>query len=543
MFDILITNGRVIDGAGNPWKWADVAVENDRIVALGTLRGAAAKQVINADGRFVTPGFVDFHTHSDLQPLADPLYECKTRQGVTLDVIGQDGLGLAPVTSETAAQLRSQLAGWNGDPPNVEWNWRTVTEYLDRFENTTAINVAMLVPHGTVRLMVMGTDNRAPTQDELDKMRALVDQCMREGCVGLSTGLTYTPGMYATDDEIVELCKMLRPYGGYYCPHHRNYGMQALKGYSDSVEIARRAGVPVNLTHAHFGFPVNKNRAPELLALFDRARRDGVDVTLDTYPYIAGATYMHAILPSWVHEGGIEATLARLQNSETRARIQHEVEVVGSDSWHNMPVDWHIVQIGGTPNGIDEWAVGMRIDDAAQKVSMSSFDYYCDLLIRTRLGTSQLAFIGNEENVQTILQHPIHLVGSDGIVVGTMPHPRGWGTHARFLAHYVRDLGLLTWEEGIRHMTSAATQRLGFFDRGLVRPGMMADLVVFDPDTLQDTATYENPRSYPTGVSHVINNGTLVVENGQSTGATPGRALREPFGRTPESRGEAFAPT
>lgn len=534
MFDILITNGRVIDGAGNPWTWADVAVQGDHIVAVGKLNGAAAKHVIDADGQFVTPGFVDFHTHSDLQPLADPLYECKTRQGVTLDVIGQDGLGLAPVTTETAAQLRSQLAGWNGDPPNVEWNWRTVTEYLDRFENTTAINVAMLVPHGTVRMAVMGTENRAPTDDELNKMRALVDQCMREGAVGLSTGLTYTPGMYATDDEIVELCKMIRPYGGYYCPHHRNYGTYAIQGYSDSIEIARRAGVAVNLTHAHFGFPINKNRAPELLAVFDKARREGVDVTLDTYPYIAGATYLHAILPSWVHEGGVEATLARLQNSETRARIQHEVEVVGSDSWHVVPVDWHIIQVGGTPNGIDEWAVGMRVDDAAAKVGMTPFDYYCDLLIRTRLGASQLAFIGNEENVQAILQHPIHLVGSDGIVVGAMPHPRGWGTHARFLAHYVRDLGLLTWEEGIRHMTSGATQRLGFFDRGIVRPGMMADLVVFDPDTLQDTATYENPRQYPVGIAHVINNGVRVIEGGQHTGATPGRALREAFGRTTE---------
>lgn len=534
MFDILVINGRVIDGAGNPWKWADVAVQDDRIAAVGTLRGEAAKHTINADGQFVTPGFVDFHTHSDLQPLADPVYECKTRQGVTLDVIGQDGLGLAPVTKETAAQLRSQLAGWNGDPPNVEWNWRTVTEYLDRFENMTAINVAMLVPHGTIRMMVMGMDNRAPTEDELNKMRALVDQCMREGAVGLSTGLTYTPGMYATDDEIVELCKAMRPYGGYYCPHHRNYGMYAIQGYGDSIEIARRAGVPVNLTHAHFGFPVNKNRAPELLAIFDKARREGVDVTLDTYPYIAGATYMHAILPSWVHEGGMDATLARLQNEETRARIQQEVEVTGSDSWHNMPVDWHIIQIGGTPNGIDEWAIGMRVDDAAKQVGMTPFDYYCDLLIRTRLGTSQLAFIGNEENVQRILQHPIHLVGSDGIVVGAMPHPRGWGTHVRFLAHYVRDLGLLTWEEGIRHMTSAATQRLGFFDRGIVRPGMMADLVVFDPDTLQDTATYENPRSYPRGVAHVVNNGARVVENAQHTGATPGRALREPFRRKPE---------
>src|SRR5437868_10061841 len=189
MYNILVINGRVIDGAGNPWKWADVAVQGDRIVAVGALRGAAAKKVIDADGQFVTPGFVDFHTHSDLQPLADPLYECKTRQGVTLDVIGQDGLGLAPVTSETATQLRSQLAGWNGDPPNVEWNWRTVTEYLDRFDEKVAVNIAFLVPHGTVRMAVMGTENRAPTDDELDKMRALVAQCMREGAVGLSTGL------------------------------------------------------------------------------------------------------------------------------------------------------------------------------------------------------------------------------------------------------------------------------------------------------------------------------------------------------------------
>lgn len=534
MYDLLIRDGRVLDGAGNPWTWADVAVSGDRIVAVGHLQGEAAKQTINADGQFVTPGFVDMHTHSDLQPLANPLHECKTRQGVTLDVVGQDGLGLAPVTRETAAQLRSQLAGWNGDPPNVEWDWSTVTEYLDRFDQKVAVNIAMLVPHGTVRMAVMGMDNRAPTDAEMDAMRALVDRCMREGAVGLSTGLTYTPGMYATDDEIVELCKVIRPNGGYYCPHHRNYGMYALKGYSDSIEIARRANVPINLTHAHFGFPVNKNRAPELLAVFDRARRDGVDATLDTYPYIAGATYLHAILPSWVHEGGIDATLARLQNTEMRSRIRHEVEVLGSDSFHAVPVDWSTIQIGGTPNRIDAWAVGMRVDAAAKRAGMSPFDYYSDLLIRTRLGASQLAFIGNEENVQAILQHPVHLVGSDGILVGDMPHPRGWGSHVRFLAHYVRDLGLLTWEEGIRHMTSAATKRLGFLDRGLVRPGMMADLVVFDPDTLQDTATYENPRSYPIGVSHVINNGTLVVENAQATGATPGRALRSPFGRVPE---------
>ena len=534
MVDLVIAGGRLIDGAGNPWQWADVAVQGERIVAVGPLKGAGAKRTINADGRFVTPGFIDFHTHSDLQPLVNPLQECKTRQGVTTEVIGQDGLGLAPLTPATATQLRSQLAGWNGDPPEVDWNSSTISEYLDRFDGQVAVNVAMLVPHGTVRMAVMGMDNRAPTPAELSTMRALVDQGMREGAVGLSTGLTYTPCMYASDDELVALCEMLAPYHGYYCPHHRNYGMRALKAYADSIEIGRRAGVPVHLTHAHFGFPVNKGRAPELLSMFDAARRAGVDVTLDTYPYLAGATYLHAILPSWVHEGGTDAVLKRLRDSALRTRIRHEVEVEGSDSWHDVPVDWGIIQIGGIVGGHDPWAIGMRLDAAAAKAAMAPFDYFCDLLVRTRLGVSQIAFIGNEENVQAILQHPIHMVGSDGILVGEMPHPRGWGTHTRFLAHYVRDLGLLTWEEGVRHMTSAPAQRLGFLDRGIVRPGNMADLVVFDPDTLRDTATYEQPRRYPVGVSHVVNNGQLVIDDAAPTGATPGRALRSPFGRTPE---------
>lgn len=534
MYDLLIEGGRVIDGAGNPWQWAEVAIEGDRIVAVGPLKGSGAKETINVAGNFVSPGFVDFHTHSDLQPLAFPLQEMKTRQGVTTEVIGHDGLGLAPVTQETREILRQQLAGWNGDPPNVKWDWNSITQYLDHFDGKVAVNKAMLVPHGTIRMIVLGTENRAPDDLELEQLRSLVDRGMREGAVGLSTGLTYTPGMYATDDEIVELCKVIRPYGGFYCPHHRNYGLHALEGYADSIEIGRRAGVAVNLTHAHFGFPVNRNRAPELIALFEAARRDGVDVTLDTYPYIAGATYMHAILPSWVHEGGADATIARLQDPSTRARIQHEVEITGSDSWHGLPVDWHTIGIGGIPEGIDPWAIGMRMDDAAARAGKTAFDYFADLLIRTRLGVSQIAFIGNEENVRAIMQTPYHMVGSDGILVGEMPHPRGWGTHVRFLAEYVRNLGLMTWEEGIRHMTSAPMQRMGFLDRGIVKPGMLADLVVFDPDTIQDTATYENPRSFPVGVPHVIVNGTPVINEGKVTGATPGRALRNPFGRKPE---------
>jgi N-acyl-D-amino-acid deacylase len=533
MYDLLITDARILDGTGSPWYWADVAVQGDRIATMGRLAGAGARRIIKADGRIVCPGFIDMHTHSDLQPLAHPLQECKIRQGVTTEVIGQDGLGLAPVTPQTAAILREQLAGWNGTP-DVDWDWSTITTYLDRFDRKVAVNVAILVPHGTVRLMVIGMENRAPTPDELRQMQQLVDQGMREGAVGLSTGLSYAPAMFATDDEMVELCKAVRPYGGFYCPHHRNYGMQALQAYRDSIEIGRRAGVPVHLTHCHLGFAINKGRAPELLAAINQARAEGIEVTLDSYPYLAGSTTLHSFLPAWMHEGGTEATLARLRSPDALARLRHDMEVAGSDGFNGVPMGWEMVQISGIVGDHDPVLIGMLLPDAAARVSKSPFEFFVDLLIQTRLGVTCLVHIGNEENVQAILQHPAHTVSSDGILVGGQPHPRGWGAHVRFLAHYVRDLGLLSWEEGVRHMTSAAARRLGCLERGILRPGFMADLVVLDPNTLRDTATYNNPHSYPEGIHFVIVNGALVVEERATTGATPGRVLREPYGRKPE---------
>jgi N-acyl-D-amino-acid deacylase len=470
--------------------------------------------------------------------LVDPLQECKIRQGVTTEVIGHDGLGLAPVTPETGPMLRQQLAGWNGDP-DLDWNWSTLTTYLDRFDGQTAVNVAMLVPHGTVRLAVMGMANRQPTLDELSRMQEITIQAMREGAIGLSTGLTYAPGMFADDDEIAALCEAIRPYNGFYAPHHRNYGMEALKGYADSLEIGRRSGVPVHLTHCHLGFPVNEGRAPELLALIDEYRGTGLEVTLDTYPYLAGNTYLHANLPSWMHEGGNEAILTRLQSLDIRRRLRHEMEVSGSDGIHGVPMGWEMIQIGGIIGRDDLDLAGMYLPEAAERAGKEPFDFFVDLLLETRLGVSCLVHMGIEENVQAIMQHPAHMVGSDGILVGQRPHPRGWGSHVRFLAHYTRDLGLLTWEEAIRRMTSAPARRIGALDRGLIRPGFMADLVLFDPDRLQDTATYENPRSYPDGVHYVVNNGQIVIDDGQPTGKIPGRSLRSPFGRRPV-RAETF---
>ena len=533
MHDLLIVGGRVIDGTGSPWFWADVAVDGDQIAAVGRLAGSAAKKTISADGRIVSPGFIDMHTHSDLQPLANPTYECKLYQGVTTDVIGHDGLGLAPVTPETRDILSEQLAAWNG-LPDYDRDWTTLTEYLDHFDGGSAVNVATLASQGTVRMAVVGMENRAPTAIEMARMKAIIDQCMREGAIGLSTGLTYVPCMYASDEELVELCRVIRPYQGFYCPHHRNYGVEALKGYWDSIEIGRRSDLPVHLTHCHLSFEINRGRVEELIAMIDEARAAGIEVTMDAYPYLAGQTYLHAFLPSWAHEGGVDATIGRLRAPDSRAKLRHELEVTGSDGMQGVPLGWEMLRIGGILGEHDPAIVGMSLPDAAERAGATPFDFFADLLIDTRLGVSGLAFFGIEEHVQAIMRHPAHVVGSDGIVVGGQPHPRGWGAHARFLSHYVRDLGLLSWEEGIRKITSAPARRIGSLDRGLIRPGFKADLVAFDPEALGATATYEAPRSNAEGISEVIVNGVLALHHGQVTGATPGRALRDPFGRRHE---------
>ena len=273
--------------------------------------------------------------------------------------------------------------------------------------------------------------------------------------------------------------------------------------------------------------------------MIDQARANGVEVTMDAYPYLAGQTYLHAFLPSWAHEGGVDGIVAHLQAAESRARLRHELEVTGSDGMQGVPLGWEMLTIGGILGDHDPAIVGMSLPEAARRAGKTPFDFFADLLVETRLGVSGLAFFGIEEHVQAIMRHPAHVVGSDGIVVGGQPHPRGWGSHARFLSHYARDLGMFSWEEGIRKLTSAPARRIGSLDRGLVRPGFKADLVVFDPDSLRATSTYEHPRGNAEGVGEVIVNGALALADGQPTGATPGRALRDPFGRRHE-RHESF---
>ena len=529
MLDLLIRGGRVIDGAGNPWYAGDVGIAGGRIAAVGRLAGEPAAHTIDADGLFVCPGFVDMHTHSDLQLLANPPHEAKVHQGVTLEVLGQDGLSYAPVTDEVLEQLRGQLAGWNDDPPGFDWSWRTVGEYLDRLDaDGIAVNAAYLAPHGTIRMCAMGYDDRAPTTDELAHMKRLLAEALEQGAVGLSTGLTYAPGMYADDDEIVALLEVVREHGGYYTPHHRNYGSRALEAYADCIEIARRSGVPLHLAHAHLGYPINKGRAPELLAMIDRARDDGIEVTLDTYPYLAGATYLHAFLPSWIHVGGSAATLERLRDRALRERLRVEMEEEGSDGFHGIPMDWSIVVISSARLPENRQWIGRSLAEASAGAGVRPIDFLCDLLADEELGVACVSHSGNEENVRATMAHWSHTVGSDGILVGDRPHPRSYGTFPRYFAVYVRELGILSWEQAVRKMTSLPAQRLGFPDRGLLRPGLAADVTCIDPETVRDTATYEDPRRLPEGIPYVIVNGVVVVDDGRHTGALAGRALRAP---------------
>ncbi|MFF0472517.1 amidohydrolase family protein [Streptomyces sp. NPDC004284] len=521
--DLVFRDAEVVDGSGGDSYRADVGVEGGRIVSIVKEAAAAgcqrptARRVLDAEGLVLSPGFIDMHAHSDLALLRDPDHSAKAAQGVTLEVLGQDGLSYAPVDDRTLDGVRRAITGWNGDGSDVDLDWRTVGEYLDRLDRGIAVNAAYLIPQGTVRMYAMGWEDRPATGPELDRMRRLVAEGLEQGAVGMSSGLTYTPGMYAPDSELTELCRVVAEHGGYYCPHHRSYGAGALRAYEEMVALTREAGCALHLAHATMNFGVNEGRAPELLALLDAALDAGADISLDTYPYTPGSTTLLALLPSWASEGGPEAALARLRDDTTAERIRHHLEELGSDGCHGVPVDWATIEVSGVTAPALTEHVGRRVDGWATARR---------LLLDDRLGTTILQHVGHEENVRTIMRHRVHTGGSDGILQGLKPHPRAYGTFPEYLGRYVRELGVLSLEECVAHLTSRPAARLRLPDRGLVREGYVADLVLFDPATVASGATYENPRTLPVGIPHVLVDGRFVMEDGRRTDVLAGRSVR-----------------
>lgn len=522
----LIRSATVVDGTETPGFDADVLVDGDRIAEIGTCSPSTADRVIDADGLVLAPGFIDMHAHSDLQILLNPTHPSRITQGVTTEVLGQDGLSYAPVTDDVLAGVRRKIAGWNSDPQDFDFDWRSVREYLDRLDRGIATNVAYLVPHGVVRALVVGWDETPATATQITDMQRIVGQAMSEGAVGLSAGLTYTPGMYADNDELLALCRTVAEYGGYFCPHHRSYGAGALAAYAEMIDLASRSGCALHLAHATLNFGPNKGRAPELLALLDAATEAGADISLDTYPYLPGATTLSAILPSWASAGTAEETIARLGDPAALERIREQLEVTGSDGCHGVTAEWHTIEISGVLDPRFDAYVGRTIADIAKAENRDPFDVCIGLLRDDRLGTGILQHVGHEENVRAIMRHPRHTGGSDGLLVGAKPHPRGWGTFARYLGHYCRELGLMSLEECVGHLTGRAAKRLRLVDRGYIRPGYAADLVLFDPQTVADTATFDSPRQPAVGFTHVFVRGELALDGGELTGATAGRSLR-----------------
>jgi N-acyl-D-amino-acid deacylase len=514
MFDLLITNGRIVDGSGNPWFRADLGIEGDRIRAIGRLAGAEARQRINAADNVVAPGFVDAHVHGDLMVLADPWQEAGIRQGVTTYVLGQDGVAMAPASPATLDYMRRYTAGFSGTP-DLGFSWSSVAEYLALFERRVAVNIAYLIPNGNLRMEVMGLDTRPATADELRRMGRLLREGLEQGAVGLSSGLDYIPSCYADTHELAQLCKELGPYGGVYVTHMRRYDVEGVASAMEEVfRIGREAEAPVHISHFN-------SRADLVLPKVDAARAEGIDVTYDMYCYLAGSSILGMVaLPPWVQEGGVEATLTRLRDPEVRNRLRE---------WFAAPrVPLETVRLSYVEGPAYRYLEGKHLADAASAVGMDLGDFVCELLIASGMAVGCIVPHRQRdvEDLRHLMRHPAHMAGSDGIFTGGFPHPRGCGCFARYLGHHVRDDKTWSLEQAVQHLAAHAARRFGLKDRGLLREGMAADVCVFDTKQIADRSTYDDGRQLAVGMAHVIVNGQLVLQDGKRTSALPGRALR-----------------
>ncbi|MGQ9517746.1 MAG: N-acyl-D-amino-acid deacylase family protein [Anaerolineae bacterium] len=513
MLDLILEGGWIVDGSGNPAYWGDVGVRGDRIAVIGRLKDAPARRRLDVDGMVVCPGFVDMHSHSDIFWLAQPEALPKIRQGVTTEIIGQDGISYAPVSPANMPFWREYLAGLNGDF-DLDWPWSSVGEFLDRLdEKGISLNLAYLIPHGAVRMEIMGLEKRTATWGELDRMAEMVAQGMREGAFGLSTGLYYVPAVYADTAELIALCGVVARHDGLFVTHMRDYGAQIEEAFEETCTVCRRTRVRTHISHFNTTAEIGGR-------LMDRARQAGLDITYDSYPYLAGCTLLAAILPPWVQEGTVDEAVERLRRPESRQRLARDLE--------ERDIRLELVYIAGVRTPANERYTGLNVLQAAELAGQTPADFLADLLVAERLAVPAIAHhtYRTEEDFRALLRRREQIVGSDGVLVGSHPHPRGYGTFPRILGRYVRQERVLELEEAVRKMTWAAAGRVGLAQRGLLLEGWFADITCFDPVTVSDRATYAQGNLPPEGIHYVIVNGQVVLEEGEHTGVYPGRALR-----------------
>jgi len=519
MLDLLIRNGLVIDGTGNPGFYAAVGVENERVVVLrGDVSNVQAARVVDATGHIVCPGFIDMHAHSGLVILAEPRHEPKVRQGITTELIGIDGNSYAPFANDDDFRKFVQInSGLDGNPP-LPGRWSTVEQYLEMFTNRVAVNICYIVGNSPLRIGAVGWDDRRATPKEMANQTALLRTAMEEGAWGISTGLDYPPGSYADTAELTELSREAARLGGIYHTHVRySLGDRFLDPFKEALDIGRGSSVPIHITHFYHR-TTSPGSASRMLGLVEDARDEGLDVTFDSYPYNLSSTRLTILLPQWTHDGGYDNLMAVLRDPKQRERLRKEM-TPRSGSWTDM---W----LTNFKHSHHHWFEGRSIAEVSERMDRDPVDAICDLLVEEDLEVCYVSAGGNLATLPKFVSHPLSMVGSDAVLFGDYPSPRTYGCFPIILAEFVREERYLDLPSAIRKMTSFPAQRLGLPDRGLLRDGFKADLVIFDPRTVKAPATRTRPKQFPIGIDYVIVNGKVVVDAGKHTGVLAGRALR-----------------
>ncbi|EGO63345.1 N-acyl-D-amino-acid deacylase family protein [Acetonema longum] len=537
MLDLKIINGKIIDGSGKAAYAGDIGIMKDKIAAIGDLSEQESVKTVNANGNVVAPGFIDMHTHSDLSFKYDRQASSKLYSGVTTEVIGNCGIGVAPVREENRKllidYLGTRLIG--SIPVNLELPWTSFSEYLSWFaSNPPSINLAPLLGQGVVRIAVMGFAKGMPNAGELKDMQQVTDTAMSEGALGLSTGLVYLPGEYSSKEEIAELCKMMIPYRGIYCTHMRTESDGIMDAIDEALWIGGTGGVPVHISHLKLLSQNMLGKTDLVLERMEKAERSGIEVSYDIYPYTAGLTSLSACLPPWIFEGGVDKMIARLKDQSVRDRIRQEI-AQGLPGWQNFVKSaggWEKFFVSSVRSEENKKLEGKFITEIGEMQGKDPYDAAFDLLIAENGRVQMNYYAMAEEDVMTFLRQPRAMIGSDAMSLSTegilsfgKPHPRAFGTPTRLLGRYVREKKVLSLEEAIRKMTSLPAQRLGLNSRGLIQEGYYADVVIFNPDTVEDRATYIDPKQHSRGIEAVIVNGQVILENGSQRKVFAGRIL------------------
>lgn len=523
MYDVLVKGGRLVDGTGSPWVKADVGITGDSISKVGVIE-ADADRVIDARELTVSPGWIDIHVHADHTVLGNPQCLSYAHQGITTVTMGNCGLSMYPLTPEHRDQLIEYMLPFTSGIP-TDWNWETMDEFLGKIGDVS-LNMVPFIGHGSIRIATMGFEDRAPTDDEFDTMKQHLVDAFNFGAFGMSTGLGYPPGLYTDEKELLDLMRIIKDYDGIYTIHMRS----GEGNLDDTIRLGKLSGVPVQISH--LGSSCGSQRVLDgkhedtTLRKIDEARNSGVDISADIYPYTAGSSLLSQVIPAWLHVGGVQTMLKRLEDPNVRKRLEEEYAATGRD--------FDKIMVSFVKNDANKIFEGLSLLRIAEERSQSVVDTVCELLIDERAEAMNVTFWGNEEDVIAMVKHPAVMPCSDGWMhapTGPLgdgkPHPRCYGAFPRYFRRYVREEKTLTMEEAVRRMTSMPATRLGLQDRGLIRVGMKADITVFDPVAVSDTNSYENPHTYPTGIDSVLVNGEITVSKGKHTGALNGEILKK----------------